>query len=156
MEPFSLCSVLEMTLKLCCIQLSHLWLLRETEVRSICLVLCTRNTIKPINNAYRVDVKIGKVCHSSLWMLLKLDMINKNDNCFTKSLYLTSWCSLTPGIRDTGKTSLCCIKPSCDNCLSTERAVVVFWIETENVWSIARSISLAWLLLEFGYNSSLL
>lgn len=60
MEPFSPCSVLEMTLKLCCSQLSRLWLLRETEVRSICLVLCTGNIVKPINNAYRVDVKIGK------------------------------------------------------------------------------------------------
>lgn len=99
------CSVLEMTLKLCCSQLSRLWLLRETEVRSICLMLYTGNIIKPINNTYRVDVKIQEVCHSYLWMLLKLDMINKNDeNFFMKSLYLTSWFSLILGIRDTGET----------------------------------------------------
>lgn len=68
-------------------------------------MLYTGNIIKPISNAYRVDVKIEEVYHSYLSMLLKLDMINKNDeNFFMESLYLTSWFSLIPGIRDVEET----------------------------------------------------
>lgn len=38
-------------------------------------MLYTGNIINPINNAYRVHMKIGKDRHSYLSMLLKLDMI---------------------------------------------------------------------------------
>lgn len=57
------------------VSFSHLWLLRETEVRSICLVLYSGNIIKPLNNAYKVNVKTEEAYRSYFWMLLKLDRI---------------------------------------------------------------------------------
>lgn len=57
------------------VSFSHLWLLRETEVRSVCLVLYSGNTIKPLNNAYKVNIKTEEAYRSYFWMLLKLDRI---------------------------------------------------------------------------------